>query len=60
MLRTGKSAQDVAEAVAAGDLRLTAVRGEGRAAAERRAEELAPESVARIDAVRQRRNELVG
>ena len=59
MNQTGKSAQEVAEGVAAGDLSLTDVPADRRAAAEARAEELAREGVARIDAVRARRNELV-
>ena len=59
MNQTGKSAQEVAEGVAAGDLALAEVPGDRRAAAEARAEELAAEGVARIDAVRARRNELV-
>ena len=59
MMQTGKSAQEVAEGVAAGELTLAEVPGERRAAAEARAEELAREGVARIDAVRARRNELV-
>ena len=59
MLQTGKSAQQAAEGVAAGQLALADVPGERRAAAEARAEELAREGVARIDAVRRRRNELV-
>ena len=59
MLRTGLSAQQAAEGVAAGDLTVTEVPGTRRAAAEARAEELAREGVARIDAVRRRRNELV-
>jgi beta-lysine 5,6-aminomutase alpha subunit len=59
MNQTGKSAQEVAAGVAAGDLALAEVPAERRAAAEARAEELAREGVARIDAVRARRNELV-
>ena len=59
MNQTGKTAQEVAEGVAAGDLALAEVPAERRAAAEARAEELAKEGVARIDAVRARRNELV-
>ena len=59
MLQTDMSAQQVAEGVAAGELALVEVPGERRAAAEARAEELAREGVARIDAVRRRRNELV-
>ncbi len=59
MLRTGRSAQEVAEGVAAGDLRVVAVPGERRATVEARAAELAAEGVARIDAVRRRRNALV-
>ena len=59
MLRTGTGAQQAAEGVAAGALALAEVPGERRAAAEARAEELAREGVARIDAVRRRRNELV-
>jgi beta-lysine 5,6-aminomutase alpha subunit len=59
MNQTGKSAQEVAEGVAAGDLALVEAPADRRAAAEARAEELAREGVARIDAVRARRNELV-
>ena len=59
MNRAGKSAQEVAEGVAAGDLALAEVPAERRAAAEALAEELAREGVARIDAVRAHRNELV-
>jgi len=59
MLRTGKDAQQVAEGMAAGDLHLEAVPAERRAAVERRGAELATEGVARIDAVRRRREELV-
>ena len=59
MIETGKNAQEVAEGVAAGDLALAEVPGERRAAAEARAVELAREGVARIDAIRARRNELV-
>ncbi len=59
MNQTGKNAQDVAAGVAAGDLSLARVPADRRAAAEARAEELAKEGVARIDAVRARRNELV-
>ncbi|HUK76924.1 MAG TPA: lysine 5,6-aminomutase subunit alpha, partial [Thermoleophilia bacterium] len=59
MLQTGKSAQTVAEGVAAGELTLAEVPVERRAAAEARAAELAGEGVGRIDAVRRRREELV-
>jgi len=59
MIQTGKNAQQVAEGVAAGDLALADVPAERRAAAETRAAALAEEGVARIDAVRARRNELV-
>jgi beta-lysine 5,6-aminomutase alpha subunit len=59
MNRTGRSAQEVAEGVAAGDLSLAGVPEDRRAGAETRALELAAEGVARIDAVRARRNELV-
>jgi beta-lysine 5,6-aminomutase alpha subunit len=59
MIRTGKSAQEVAEGVAAGALALDEVPAEHRAAAELRAAELATQGVARIDAVRRRREELV-
>ena len=59
MNKTGKSAQVVAEGVAAGELAIAEVPAERRGAAEARAEELAREGVARIDAVRARRNELV-
>ena len=59
MLQAGKTAQEVAEDVAAGDLTLAEVPAERRAAVDARAAELAAEGVARIDAVRARRNELV-
>ncbi len=59
MDQTGKSAQEVAEGVAAGDLALVPVPEDRRAITEARAAELAAEGVARIDAVRTRRNELV-
>jgi beta-lysine 5,6-aminomutase alpha subunit len=59
MNQTGRSAQEVAAGVAAGDLTLAEVPADRRAAAEARAGELAREGVARIDAVRLRRNELV-
>jgi len=59
MIQTGRNAQEVAEGVAAGDLALADVPAGRRAAAEARAAELAGEGVARIDAVRARRNELV-
>jgi beta-lysine 5,6-aminomutase alpha subunit len=59
MNQTGKSAQEVAEGVAGGDLSLTEVPADRCAAAEARAAELAREGVARIDAVRARRNDLV-
>ena len=59
MLQTGKNAQSVAEGVAAGELTLAEVPAQRRAAAEARAVELAAEGVARIDAVRRRREELV-
>jgi len=59
MNQTGRSAQEVAEGVAAGELKLAPVPAERRAAAEARGVELAKEAVARIDAVRRRRNELV-
>jgi beta-lysine 5,6-aminomutase alpha subunit len=59
MLQTGMTAQKVAEGVAAGDLTLAEVPAERRAAVETRAVELAKAGVARIDAVRARRNELV-
>ena len=59
MLRTGKDAQQVAEGMAAGELRLEAVPAERWAAAEQRGAELAAQGVARIDAVRRRREELV-
>jgi beta-lysine 5,6-aminomutase alpha subunit len=60
MLQTGRDAQTTAEGIAAGELELAAVPAERRSAAERRAVELAKEGVARIDAVRRRREELVG
>jgi beta-lysine 5,6-aminomutase alpha subunit len=59
MLQTGKTAQQAAEAVAAGKARLAPVPPERRAAAEARAAGLAAEGVERIDAVRSRRNLLV-
>ena len=59
MMQTGEGAQDVAEGVARGELALTAAPAERRALVEARATELAREGVARIDAVRERRNELV-
>ena len=59
MMQTGRSAQDVTEDVARGELELVATPAERREAAEARAVELAAECVARIDAVRRRRNELV-
>ncbi|HEY5387885.1 MAG TPA: lysine 5,6-aminomutase subunit alpha, partial [Thermoleophilia bacterium] len=59
MNQTGKSAQEVAKGVAAGDLALADVPAERRAAAEARADVLAREGIARIDAVRAHRNELV-
>jgi beta-lysine 5,6-aminomutase alpha subunit len=59
MNRTAKSAQETAEGIAAGDLSLAEVPADRRSAAEVRAGELARDGVARIDAVRARRNELV-
>jgi beta-lysine 5,6-aminomutase alpha subunit len=59
MLQTGRSAQGIAEGVAGGELELAGVPAERRAAVERRATELARESVEGIDAVRRRREELV-
>jgi beta-lysine 5,6-aminomutase alpha subunit len=59
MTRTDTTPQRAAEGVAAGDLALSAVPPERRAAAEERATQLAREGVARIDAVRARRAELV-
>jgi beta-lysine 5,6-aminomutase alpha subunit len=59
MLQAGASAQEAAEGVAAGALELAEVPAERRAAVEARASELAREGVARIDAVRRRREELV-
>ena len=59
MNQTGRSAQSVAEGVAAGEIAIVEPPAERRAAAETRGEELAAEGVARIDAVRRRRNELV-
>jgi beta-lysine 5,6-aminomutase alpha subunit len=59
MNQTGRSAQAVAEGVAAGEISLVEVPAERRIAAESRGQELAIEGVARIDAVRRRRNELV-
>lgn len=57
--RTGLSAQRAAEGLAVGALALTNVPDERRAAAEALARSLAAEGVARIDAVRRRREELV-
>ena len=59
MLQTGKSAQKVAEGITAGALSLAAVPSERRAAVERRAARLARQGVARLDAVRRRREELI-
>jgi beta-lysine 5,6-aminomutase alpha subunit len=59
MNQSGKSAQEVAAGIASGDLALAEVPAERRDAAEARGEALAREGVARIDAVRARRNELV-
>jgi len=59
MMRKGLTAQEAAEGVATGDLHVTSVPEARRAAVDARAEELAAEAVGRIDAVRQRRNELV-
>ena len=59
MMRTDKSGQEVAEGIAAGALEIADVPAERRAAVEERATELTRQAVARIDAVRQRRNELV-
>lgn len=59
MMRVGKSAQETAEGIARGDLRLDPVPPERRAAVEARATALANEGVARIDAVRARRAELI-
>jgi beta-lysine 5,6-aminomutase alpha subunit len=59
MNTAGLGAQQTAEAIAAGELTIAGVPAERRDAAERRATDLAREAVARIDAVRRRRNELV-
>jgi len=59
MDRTGRGAQEVAEGVAAGELTLAPVPPERCEGVEARAEALAREGVARIDAVRARRNEQV-
>jgi beta-lysine 5,6-aminomutase alpha subunit len=59
MMRSGQSAQKVAEGVARGELTLANVPGDRWSAVESRATGLAREGVARIDAVRERRNELV-
>ncbi len=59
MDRTGRGAQEVAEGVAVGELTLAPVPPERCEGVEARAEALAREGVARIDAVRARRNELV-
>jgi len=59
MLSTGETAQTVAEGVAAGRLTLAPVSDERRPLVHSRARELAAEGVARIDAVRQRREDLV-
>jgi beta-lysine 5,6-aminomutase alpha subunit len=60
MMQSGKSAQETAEAIAAGALGLQAVPAERRPLVEKRAAELAVQGVARIDAARRRREELVG
>ncbi|MGO8684325.1 MAG: lysine 5,6-aminomutase subunit alpha TIM-barrel domain-containing protein [Thermoleophilia bacterium] len=60
MMQSGKGAQEVAESIARGDLELAPVPAARRATVEARAAELAREGVARIDAVRRRREELVG
>lgn len=59
MIETGRDAQQVAEGIASGELALGETPAERRAAVENRAADLATEGVARIDAVRARRNELV-
>jgi len=59
MMRSGTDAQQTAEALARGDLTLAPVPPERYAAVEARAAELAAEGVARIDAVRARRAELI-
>ncbi len=59
MMRTGRPAQQVAEGVGTGELTLRSVPADRRAAVDARAAELAADGVARIDAVRARRNELV-
>ncbi len=59
MTQNDLTAQEAAERVAAGDLRVTPVPDDRRAVVDGRATELAAEAVGRIDAVRERRNELV-
>lgn len=59
LMRSGRDAQEVAEAVASGQLSLAPVPPEQRAQVERTATELALRGVGRIDAVRRRREELV-
>jgi beta-lysine 5,6-aminomutase alpha subunit len=60
MVQTGKDAQETAEGIAAGILTLTPLPAERRAAVEKRAAELSKEGVGRVDAVRRKREELVG
>jgi beta-lysine 5,6-aminomutase alpha subunit len=59
MLQTDKSAPETAKGIADGDLSLSPVPAARRASVEGRAEQLARWGVARIDAARARRNELV-
>jgi beta-lysine 5,6-aminomutase alpha subunit len=59
MIRTGRTAQQVAEGIATAELALEDVPADRRPDVEARAVELTREGVARIDAVRRRREELV-
>ena len=59
MMRSGTSAQQSAEGIAAGTLALQPVPAERRAAVEQRAAELAKQGVARIDTVRRKREDLI-
>jgi beta-lysine 5,6-aminomutase alpha subunit len=59
MIESGKTAQKAAEGIAAGALKLAPVAAERRAEVEKLGAQLAAKGVARIDAVRSRRNELV-
>jgi beta-lysine 5,6-aminomutase alpha subunit len=59
MMQSGKDAQQTAEAIAAGALTLQAVPAERRAAVGARAVDLAAEGIARLDAVRRTREEMI-